>query len=170
MPEANQILAEIYFAMRAYETSQRHFQRAITIMQDYPENPSRKNYLKLALLRANSMMNTNIDLESMYALYDEIKYQFFKGSAQRYIGQILLVLDDSFLSEAEDWIKKAIEFDKRNGMMFYLARDYVLYSELSKRKEDFPKVKENLTKAIKIFKECGADEWVEKYQKELAEL
>ena len=52
-------------------------------------------------------------------------------------------------------------------MMFYLGRDYVLYSELFKRKEDFPKVKENLTKAIEIFKECGADGWVKKYEKEL---
>jgi hypothetical protein len=52
--------------------------------------------------------------------------------------------------------------------MFYLASDYVLSSELFKRKEDFPKVKENLTKAIEIFSECGADGWVEKYEKELA--
>jgi hypothetical protein len=87
-----------------------------------------------------------------------------------YIGEILLVLDDSFLTEAEDWIKKGIEFDKRNGMMFYLARDYTLNAELFKRKDDFPKAQENLTKAIDIFKECGADGWVEKYEKELAEL
>ena len=75
-----------------------------------------------------------------------------------------------WISDAEDWIKKAIESDKRNGMIFYLARDYVLYSELFKRKEDFPKVKENLTNAIDIFKECGSDGWVEKYEKELASL
>jgi hypothetical protein len=31
------------------------------------------------------------------------------------------------------------------------------------------KVKENLDKAINIFKECGADGWVEKYEKDLAE-
>jgi hypothetical protein len=83
---------------------------------------------------------------------------------------MLLILDDSFLSEAEDWIKKAVEFDKRNGMMFYLGRDYVIYSELFKRKNDLPKAKENLTRAIEIFKECGADGWVEKYEKELASL
>jgi hypothetical protein len=83
---------------------------------------------------------------------------------------MLLILDDSFLSEAEDWIKKAVEFDKRNGMMFYLGKDYILYSELFKRKEDFPKVKENLSKAIEIFSECGADGWVDKYEKELVSL
>jgi hypothetical protein len=55
-------------------------------------------------------------------------------------------------------------------MIWHLARDYALYAELFKRKEDFPKAQENLTKAIEIFKECGADGWVEKYEKELAEL
>jgi class 3 adenylate cyclase/tetratricopeptide (TPR) repeat protein len=167
---ANEFLADIYFVMREYEAAQKHRQNAIDIMQDDPTGPSRINYSKLALLRANLMMNTNIDRESMYPLYNEIKFQVWKSRAQRYIGEILLVLDDSFLSEAEDWIKKAIESDKRNGMMFYLARDYVLYSELFKRKEDFPKIKEKLTKAIDIFKECGADGWVEKYEKELASL
>jgi hypothetical protein len=106
----------------------------------------------------------------MYAIYDEIKFQFWESNAQRYIGEILLVLDDSFISEAEDWIKKAILNHKQYGMRWNLAQDYALYSELFKRKEDFTKVKENLTKAIEIFKECGADGWVEKYEKELAEL
>jgi class 3 adenylate cyclase/tetratricopeptide (TPR) repeat protein len=167
---ANEFLAEIYFSMREYEASQKHCQRKFTIVQGNAANLSRIKYNKLALLRANFMMYTNIDLESMYTLYDEIKFQTWKSDAQRYIGEILLVLDDSFLSEAEDWIKRAIEFDKRNGMMFYLARDYVLFSELFKRKGDQSKAKENLTKAIEIFKECGADGWVEKYEKELAAL
>jgi hypothetical protein len=167
---ANRFLAEIYFTMREYKASEKHCLRTIAILQDNPAGPSRINYNKLALLSANSMMNTNIDLESMYALYDGIKYQVNESRAQRYIGEILLVLDDSFLSEAEDWIKKTIESDKRNGMMFYLARDYALYSDLFKRKENLPKVKENLNKAIAIFKECGSDGWVEKYEKELAEL
>jgi hypothetical protein len=41
---------------------------------------------------------------------------------------------------------------------------------LFKRKEDRSKAKENIAKAIEILKECGADGWVEKYEKELAEL
>ena len=51
-----------------------------------------------------------------------------------------------------------------------MGQDYALYSELFKRKDDKPKAKENLTKAIEILKECGADGWVGKYEKELAEL
>jgi hypothetical protein len=37
-------------------------------------------------------------------------------------------------------------------------------------KDDRSKAKENLCKAIEIFKECGADGWVDKYEKELAQL
>ncbi len=53
-------------------------------------------------------------------------------------------------------------------MMWNLAQDYALYAEWFKRKDDLPKTQENLGKAIKIFKECGADGWVEKYEKKLA--
>jgi len=41
---------------------------------------------------------------------------------------------------------------------------------LFKRKGDLPKAKENLSKAIEIFTECGTDGWVEKYEDELAAL
>ncbi len=53
-------------------------------------------------------------------------------------------------------------------MMWHLGRDYALYAELFKRKDDKSKAKENLAKAIEILKECGADGCVEKYEKELA--
>ena len=88
----------------------------------------------------------------------------------RYMTDILLETDDQLYSEAQDFIMKAIEEDKKHGMMWFLAKDYALYAELFKRKADFPKVKENLTKAIEIFKESGADGWVEKYEKELTAL
>lgn len=54
--------------------------------------------------------------------------------------------------------------------MFELGRDYALYAELLKRKGDQSKAKENLTEAIDILKECGADGWVKKAEKELALL
>ena len=86
------------------------------------------------------------------------------------IGKILLNIDDQHISESEDWIRKAIETNQKYGMMWQLAKDYTLYAELFKRKGDLSKARENLSKAIEIFKECGADGWVEKYEKELATL
>ncbi len=45
------------------------------------------------------------------------------------------------------------------------------YAEgLLKRKGEKSKAKENLGKAIEIYRECGADGWVEKYEKELAAI
>jgi len=38
------------------------------------------------------------------------------------------------------------------------------------QKSDQSQAKENLNKAIEIFRECGADGWVEKYEKELVAL
>jgi len=55
-------------------------------------------------------------------------------------------------------------------MRWNLAQDYALYAELFKRKKDPSKAKETLNTAIEIFKECGADGWVERYEKELASL
>ncbi len=53
-------------------------------------------------------------------------------------------------------------------MMWHLAMDYALYGEMFKRKSGQSKGRKNLNKSIKIFKKCGADGWVEKYEKELA--
>ena len=87
---------------------------------------------------------------------------------QNQIGKILLNIDDQHISDAEDWIKRSIETNQKYGMMWNLAQDYALYADLFKRKGDLSKAREHLDKAIEIFTECGADGWVEKYEKELA--
>ena len=99
-----------------------------------------------------------------------IKTEAQKGWAFRYMAQILSNISSQHLFEAENWINEAIEADRRNGMMFHLAEDYALYAELFNRKDDIPKAKENLRKAIEIYKECGADGWVKKAEEELAAL
>ena len=94
----------------------------------------------------------------------------FKSWGLYYLADILLKIENRPLSEAEDWIRKSIEAHKKYGMRWLSARDYALYADMFKRKGDLKKSIEHLTKAIEIFKECGADGWVEKYEKELAEL
>ena len=110
----------------------------------------------------------DIHLESLYGYTLKNKFKANDGWMRRYIGQTLL--NDKHLSEAVDWIKRAIKADQRNGVMWSLARDYALYAELNKRQGDPAKARENLSKAIEILKECGADGWVQKYENELAEI
>ncbi|MBW1862865.1 MAG: hypothetical protein JRJ02_10895 [Deltaproteobacteria bacterium] len=112
----------------------------------------------------------DFEIETLYSYVDENNLKLYDGCMRRYIGEILLNIDDHHKSEAEDWIKKAIEADRRNGMNWHLAEDYALYADLFKRQGYRPKAKENLSKAMNIFQECGADGWVDKTKKELEAL
>jgi len=48
--------------------------------------------------------------------------------------------------------------------------DHAVYADWHQRKGDVLRAKELLNKAIEIFQKCGADGWVKKYEKELAQL
>ncbi len=170
-PAGNQFLGHVYCEIGEYQTAMGHYDKAALFIEENKLMPSWAKSNRIALTRAKVMNNEkDVDLESLYAYVSENKIKWFEGQMRRYIGEILLYLDGQYLSEAEHWIRKAIEADKGNGMMLDLGRDYALYAELHKRKGDQPKAKENLAKAIDIFKECGADGWVEKYAEEMASL
>lgn len=114
------------------------------------------------------MNERDIDVDILIKKSNEYIMPIYHGMVQRYIGEILLNIGEHRRSDAEGWINKAIETDTRNGNRFFLGFDYALYAELFKRKGDKINARENLDEAIDIFKECGADGWVEKYEKELA--
>ena len=93
-----------------------------------------------------------------------------EGWIRRNLGEIFLNIDDQHFPEAQHWIEEAIEADERNGMRWHLARDIAVYAELFKRKGDREKAKEQLGRAIDIYKECGADGWVTRAEEEMAKL
>jgi tetratricopeptide (TPR) repeat protein len=112
----------------------------------------------------------DIDLESLHKHAINNRVEKYNGIVQRYIAEILLNIDDQHLTKAENWIIKAIEADKRNGMKWNLASDYGTCAEIFKQEGKKAKAIEKLSKAIDIFEECGADVWLEEYEKKLAEL
>ena len=132
--------------------------------------PSRINLYKLAIARIKSRQETNLDLASLHEVAHVMKAKIDENSVKRYMGEILLNLNDDYTPEAEEWIKRAIEADKRDGMKFFLGKDYALYAELLKRKRDLTKARESLSQAVKIFETCGADGWKLETEKELALL
>ena len=158
---AQTFLGETYFELEDYPKSKIHYMNAISQIEKNGLLPSFMNLNKIAVVRSMVMNDEkDVDLESIYTYISENKIKAYDGWMRRLLGEILLKIDENNLSEAEDWIRQAIDADQRNGTMFYLAKDYALYADLFKRQEDFPKARENLTKAIDIFKECGADGWV----------
>ena len=168
---AQTFLGETYFELGDYPKSKIHYMNAISQSKKGGVLPTGIKLSQISLVRSRVMNNEkDVDLETIYTYISENKIKAYEGWMRRFLGEILLNKDKNHLSEAEDWIRQAIEADQRNGTMFFLANDYALYAELFKRKDDIPKAKENLSKAIEIFKECGADGWVEKYEKELAAM
>jgi class 3 adenylate cyclase/tetratricopeptide (TPR) repeat protein len=167
---ANQYaLGDTYSEMGNFQRSKEHFQKGIWAFERNRLFPSWVGWGKVAIARSKVMnKEKDVNLESLYAHSRNNKIRVAEGYIHRYIGEILLNIDDQHISEAEHWIQKAIEADQRNRTMFHLGKDYALYADLFKRKGNRQKAQENLGKAIEVFKECGADGWVEKYEKELA--
>jgi tetratricopeptide (TPR) repeat protein len=164
-------LGETYFDQGDYQKSQHYHNKSISSLEKSRFWPSRIELSKILLTRAKVMNNDKaINLDALYECAVLNKVKLCEGHMARGIGDILLNIDDDHISEAEHWIQKAIEADQRNRMMLHLGRDYALYGEFFKRKGDRLKAQENLGKAIEIFKECGADGWVVKAEKELTTL
>jgi class 3 adenylate cyclase/tetratricopeptide (TPR) repeat protein len=164
-------LGETYFEMGDFSKSKENFEKSSCLLDNNRLAPSLANLAKVGLARSKVLSKEkDVDLESLYAHSRNNKVKVNESWIQRYIGEILLNIDDQHTSESEHWIRKVIEADQRNRMMLNLGKDYALYAELFKRKGDRSKAQVNLGKAIEILKECGADGWVEKYEKELAAL
>jgi tetratricopeptide (TPR) repeat protein len=162
-------LGEAYFDLGEYQRSKDHYCKAIWILEKGRFSDSYINLNKISLARAKVMnKERDIDLESLFGYATENKLKIYDGWVRQNIGKILLNFDDKQMPEAEDWIMKAIKAHKSNGMKWHLGRDYELYAEFFRRKGDQKNSKENLNKAIEIFKQCGSGGWVEKCENELA--
>ena len=168
---ADFFLGKLYFEREEYQTSQDHFNNGILTMEKDRPWPSYLNAFKIELVAAKVMNNEkDIDLKMLNKYEEKNGKKLWEGHIARCIGEILLNVDNHHFPDAEHWINKAIKSDKRNGRMWELGKDHSVYAQILKRKGNHSKAKEKLNKAIEIFKECGADGWVEKYEKELAAL
>ena len=168
---ANHILGDTYFSMGIYQKSIYHYRKAISLLEHAGFLPSWIYLIKTAMERAR-VMNNEKDIEFVL-LYDHVpnnRQKIYDGVIRRHVAEVLLYVGENHITSAEKWINEAIEKDTNNGMMWHLARDYDLYAELFKRKGNLSNAKETLNKAIEIYKECGADGWVEMYKEDFVKL
>lgn len=168
---ASSFLAEAYFEMNDYQKSRECYDQASRFYQRSPIWPSWVRWAQLGMARCGVMLGErDVSLEPLRAISEKNRMKVAEGWIRSFLGEIFLHLGRGHMTEAEHWIRKAIEADERNGMRFHLGRDYALYAEFFKRQDDRTKAQENLGKAIDILRERGADGWVEKYEKELTAL
>jgi tetratricopeptide (TPR) repeat protein len=164
-------MGEFYFDIGEYEKSKQQYAKSILMMKKNKTMPSWIRINNICLAKAKIMTNNkDIDIEALYKYDAENRIELYSGLIKRSIGEILLNIDNEHFDDAEIWIKRAIKTDNRNGMMWHLGKDYALYSELWRHKGRQSKARESLIKAIEIFKKCGADGWVQKYEHVLSSL
>lgn len=112
----------------------------------------------------------NIDLDILRKAGDKYEIPLYKGLLQYGVSRVFLNLDETYTNETEEWINKTIETCQKNGTIHDLGRVFRLKAELYTRKDDLVEAEVNFHRAIDIMRECGAEGWVEKYAKELAEI
>ncbi|UCF82160.1 MAG: hypothetical protein JSV50_13230, partial [Desulfobacteraceae bacterium] len=161
-------LGHVYFDMGEYEKAQDYYEQGISALERTRIYPFMANMWKVSKARSKALNDDqDIKLSELVDCYEKINVEAAKGWAARHVAEVILNMDDQSISDAEDWVKMAIELNKRNGMIWCLGGDYAVYAELLQRKGDQSKAKEKLNKAVEIFHECGADRWAEKCEKEL---
>jgi len=166
---ASRYLGLIYFEKEQYRKSQDCFTEAIAIMENRGALNSLVYLNKITLTYIKAMQHEkDINIELLYNYEHENKIKALEGPMALGISQILLAVDKPNIQKIENWLQKAIGADQKNGQTWNLGMDYVIYAELFKQKNKNLEAKENLSRGIEIFKECGASGWVEKYEKELS--
>ena len=168
---ARMFLADLCHDIGDYQNSKNHHARTLWFLEKYGIYSSWIAFHKLGVAKAQVMMNENdVDINLLHGYVYQNKVKIFDGMMQRYLGEILFNIGGQNLSESEKMITKAIATDRRDGMIFYLAQDYMLLADLLKRKGEKHEAKENLREAINIFNEYGADGWEERTEKKLTSL
>ena len=134
---------------------------AFQSMEDARFFPSWLNCHKL-WVKNNRILNGEPDidihkLDELIKAHEKNRLAMSKSFESRCIGEIFLHIDDHHMAEAETWIRRSIDFDVKHAVPWNLAKDHALYADWFKKKGDIQGAKEQLTKAIDLFRECGAD-------------
>ena len=157
--------------MGRYREAQECFDGVVAVHERLRINPSMARVAQIKKVAAGIIGCLDPVIEEVLNFdINEIISWLFQGMAAHAMGEIFLHIDDTHMDEAEVWIKKAIETNKRYRMPWYLAKDYALYADFFKKKSDRSQARVNLRTAIEIFRQCSADGWVTKYEEELARL
>lgn len=169
-PGNHQFLGDTYYELGDYQKSIYHYKAAIRNLERSGNLPSWKNMTKLSLIRAELAAGEEqeFDLKSLDQYLNANKICVYDGLVKRYIGEIMTYQGE--LKDAEYWFEQAAENHQEKNMRYHLAGDHVVRATAYMRHGDPNTAQEYLTKAIDIFRECGADGWVEKYKRELKKL
>lgn len=154
----NYLLGATCLDLGRYEAAADHHRRSIFVFNSARIMPScqRLNEVALALVEARAGAK-DVDIEKLHSCFSENRFAVLQGWMARLIADVLLTVDERHWSEAENWIRTAIVADKANGMKLHLGRDYAVYGRVCKLTKRKGEAESYLTKAVQIFRFCGAE-------------
>jgi tetratricopeptide (TPR) repeat protein len=165
-------LSLTYMTKSEYGKAEDTLKNGCTIFLDSEKVYPQFSNLFDAMILFARVMKDELDIPfgdlSRYYKSNRAKY-FFPRTAE-FIAKTLLYSDRKNLSDAEYWVMKALELDTSYKFPIFQGFDLKLYAEVLERKGEILKSKEMQRKSIDIFRQCDADGWVEKYEKELEAL
>ena len=164
-------LAHIHYYSQRYTMAILFYKRAVATWTNTNQLQQWLPYLKISLERA-------IILDGGYpaAEFDPIIYQqknknkMAAGIIDATIADILINIDHAYIPKAESLVQSAIAADQHNNTRWCLGQDYAVYAEVCRARGDLLGVTDNISKAVDIFRQCGADGWVDFYENRLATL
>jgi len=166
-------LAEIQYETSDYNKAALYAEKALEI--------SKKSNIKWAEGKTNILLGcisrqqekSQIKKAEAFILYgitklEEVNYKWMIAKGYSELGE--LYRSAGRKEDTINALKKAELIFVELRTVYYLARIHEIYHLVYKDEGDFPKSRKHLIQAIDIMKEFGADGWVERYEKELAEL
>lgn len=144
--------------LKRYEEAADHHRRSIFVFNSAQIMPScqRLNELALALVEARAGAK-DLDIEKLNSCFSENRFALLRGWMARLIADVLLTMDERRWSEAENWIRTAVVADNANSMKLHLGRDYAMYGRVCRLTKRKGEAESYLTKAMQIFRFCGAE-------------
>ena len=164
-------LGDVYCELGKPAEARKFYEHGIANLSASGLVPSWLSIFKIANARAKVLEgHRDINLGELAKHYQSNNYKLLHGWTARNIAEILWRLGDQPMSEAEEWLNRAIEKDRQNSARWYLGQNFVLYAQFCKQRSDLSGTKNYLSQAIDIFAECGATGYREKAEGELKTL
>lgn len=160
-------LGDIQYHRGDYGASITSYQKAVDLARSSKFVPSLTTVYQLSILKSKIARKDLVEMEDVYEFAQRNKLRISDGIVAHHVADILLIKDPTPAEAAEAWITKAIQFDEKNDMRWYLGQDHLLAGTYWKRRQDPGKADKHWRKAEKIFQECGSEGWVEHVRRQV---
>jgi len=149
-------LAEVFREMGDYKSAKNYYEKAIYYYKK-GNFKSLFNICELGLVLSRVLLGEkDFDNSVLDEFINMNNLKILEGPLKRQVAEVLINMDHSGISDAEQWILDAIKVNEQSEMMWELGKDYLIYADILRLDGNTSKAKECITRSINIFDKCGS--------------